>query len=252
MTVAAGANILETHGLMKRFGGLLATDRVDFFLLRGELRCLIGPNGAGKTTFFNLVSGHLAADGGTVLFNGRDITRLPLFEQTRLGIGRKFQSPSVFDELTVCDNLRVATRGKSSPFSLFIRRFDADYEALAQEVLEKVHLRGKKDLPASKLSHGERQWLEIGMVLANKPDLLLLDEPTAGMTPAETRETAALLKEITAEVSTIVIEHDLKFVREIASTITVMHKGGILTEGPIGEIAANAQVKKVYLGREVL
>jgi urea transport system ATP-binding protein len=170
----------------------------------------------------------------------------------RLGIGRKYQSPNLFDDLTVSDNIRVSSRGKSSPFSLLSRRQDAAYEQILESMLEKVHLQEKRNLPASKLSHGERQWLEIAMVLANKPTLLLLDEPTAGMTPAETRETAHLLKELTRDISAIVIEHDLKFVREIASEITVLHKGAVLTEGSIDEIANNTEVRKVYLGRETL
>jgi len=245
-------NILETRGLVKRFGGLLVTDNVDFSLAEGELRCLIGPNGAGKTTFFNLLSGALPADAGRIFLAGEEISRLPVHVRVRRGIGRKYQSPTVFEELSVSENIKVSTRGKSPQFSLFLRRLDGEYDAFCDQLLDLVHLRGKRRLPASSLSHGEKQWLEIAMVLANKPRLLLLDEPTAGMTPAETRETAALLKEIIKDVSAIVIEHDLKFVREIASTITVMHKGGILTQGPIEEIARNEEVKRVYLGRESL
>jgi urea transport system ATP-binding protein len=242
--------ILETRGIAKRFGGLMAVARVDFTLDEGELRSLIGPNGAGKTTFFNLLTGHLHADEGTIIFRGRDVTGLPVYARARLGIVRKYQSPTVFDELTVFDNIRVAARGSVSPFALFFRRFDPEPDEQAELLLETVRLAKKRNWLASKLSHGERQWLEIGMVLANRPRLLLLDEPTAGMTPAETRQTAHLLKEVASDTSTIVIEHDIKFVREIASRVTVLHKGAILAEGRIEEIALNDTVRNVYLGRE--
>jgi urea transport system ATP-binding protein len=214
------------------------------------LRSLIGPNGAGKTTFFNLITGHLKADTGHIYFRGQDITSQPVHLRARSGIGRKFQSPTVFDELTVIDNIRVATRGCSKPFSLFFSRFDSDFDEYSDRLMNKVNLNDKKNWPASKLSHGERQWLEIAMVLGCKPRLLLLDEPTAGMTPAETRQTARLLSDIASETSTVVIEHDLKFVREIASKITVLHKGAVLAEGHIEEIAKNEEVRRVYLGRE--
>ena len=242
--------ILETKNVAKHFGGLVAVDNVTFSLEEGELRSLIGPNGAGKTTFFNLITGHLQADEGQILFRGGDISNQTVNLRARLGIGRKFQSPTVFDELTVFDNIRVATRGSSNPFSLFFARSDPGFDEYAQQLLGKVHLNNKRFWPASKLSHGERQWLEIAMVLGGKPQLLLLDEPTAGMTPVETRQTAHLLKGIASETSTIVIEHDLKFVREIASKITVLHKGAVLAEGLLEDIARNDAVRRVYLGRE--
>ncbi len=242
--------ILETRNISKRFGGLIAVDKVNFFLEEGELRSLIGPNGAGKTTFFNLITGHLQADEGKIFFREKEITNQPVHLRARFGIGRKFQSPTVFDELTVFDNVRIATRGSSKPFSLFFSRFDHTFDVYAEQLLEKVYLTQKGSWPASKLSHGERQWLEIAMVLGNKPQLLLLDEPTAGMTPAETRQTARLLMDIASQTSTVVIEHDIKFVREIASKITVLHKGAILAEGLLEDIAKNDTVRSVYLGRE--
>lgn len=242
--------ILEAQSISKRFGGLIAVDHVNFFLEEGDLRSLIGPNGAGKTTFFNLITGHLQSDEGQILFRGKDITSQTIHARARLGIGRKFQYPTVFDELTVFDNIRVATRGSSNIFSLFFSQFDSGFDKYAEQLLEKVHLTEKRVWPASRLSHGERQWLEIAMVLGSKPQLLLLDEPTAGMTPAETRQTAHLLKDIASETSTVVIEHDLKFVREIASNITVLHKGAILAEGLLEDIAQNDAVRRVYLGRE--
>lgn len=228
----------------------MAVDRVNFSLEEGELRSLIGPNGAGKTTLFNLITGHLPTDEGKIFFRGKEITTQSVHLRARLGIGRKFQSPTVFDELTVFDNVRVASRGSSNPFSLFFSRFDHTFDEQVDQLLESVFLCQKGNWPASKLSHGERQWLEIAMVLSSKPQLLLLDEPTAGMTPAETRQTARLLMDIAADTSTVVIEHDLKFVREIASKITVLHKGAILAEGLIDDIAKNDTVRSVYLGRE--
>jgi urea ABC transporter ATP-binding protein UrtD len=246
------AKILEIEKLVKQFGGLVVTDHVTFNLEEGELRCLIGPNGAGKTTLFNLITGHLKADKGRILFSGRDITNLPVHLIARLGVSRKFQSPTVFNELSVLDNVHVSLQGCVTPLSLFLKRNDPPYQEEAEQLLHVVNLDNKKKWPASKLSHGERQWLELAMVMGTKPRLLLLDEPTAGMTPAETRETANLLKRIAADISTIVIEHDLKFVREIAKVITVLHRGAILIEGDIDEIARNEKVRSIYLGKEKL
>jgi urea ABC transporter ATP-binding protein UrtD len=243
---------LRTIGLTKRFGGLVAVDNVDFALAEGELRCLIGPNGAGKTTFFNLVTGRLRPDEGRVHVFDEDITGQGVSAIARKGVGRKFQVPGVFDDLAVIDNLRVAAQGRSSILSLLRSAYDESCEVEVSHVLERVRLAEKKGYKASALSHGEKQWLEIGMALVGRPRLLLLDEPTAGMTPEETRETANLLQEISSDTSMVIIEHDLKFVREIGREITVLHRGAILAEGPIDEIAADEVVRNVYLGREVL
>ncbi|MEW5816556.1 MAG: ATP-binding cassette domain-containing protein [Spirochaetota bacterium] len=160
--------VLETRGLMKHFGGVVTADHLNFSLQEGELRCLIGPNGAGKTTFFNLISGQLHADNGQILFYDQDITAVPVHTRARLGISRKFQSPTVFDELSVVDNIRVSTRGKSSPFTLFFKRFNPEFEDIAEQLVEKVHLTAKRNWPASKLSHGERQRIISALELSQK------------------------------------------------------------------------------------
>jgi urea transport system ATP-binding protein len=243
---------LSTHGLSKRFGGLTAIDRVDLCVAEGELRCLIGPNGAGKTTLFNLVTGKLRPDAGRVYLFGEDITGWDVQAVARRGVGRKFQTPNVFEDLTVLDNLLVAAQSRLSMLPLLRSAGERHYEEVVSSTLEQIRLKEKRDYLAGALSHGEKQWLEIGMVLVSQPRLLLLDEPTAGMTPDETRETAHLLREIASAMTTVVIEHDLKFVREIGTQITVLHRGAILAEGPIDEIAANDMVRNVYLGRESL
>jgi urea transport system ATP-binding protein len=245
-------NALHTTGLTRHFGGLVAVDKVDLSLAPGELRCLIGPNGAGKTTLFNLITGKLRPDSGRIYLFGEEITRLGVRAIARKGVGRKFQVPSVFEDLAVIDNLRVAVQGLSPVLPLLLSAYDERAEGTVTEILEQVRLGEKRSRKAGELSHGEKQWLEIGMVLASRPRLLLLDEPTAGMTPDETLETAQLLREASANTSTIVIEHDLKFVRAIGKFITVLHRGAVLAEGPIDDIAANTTVRDVYLGREVL
>jgi urea transport system ATP-binding protein len=245
-------NALQTTGLTRHFGGLVAVDKVNFSLESGELRCLIGPNGAGKTTLFNLITGKLRPDSGRVYLFGEEITDLGVQAIARKGVGRKFQVPSIFEDLTVSDNVRVAVQGLSPLLPLLLRAYDEEAEGTVSQILEQVRLGAKRNRKAGELSHGEKQWLEIGMVLASRPRLLLLDEPTAGMTPDETLETAHLLRELAANTSTIVIEHDLKFVRAIGSFITVLHRGAVLAEGPVDEIAANTTVRDVYLGREAL
>lgn len=248
--MASGSNILETHSLVKHFGGLHAIDGLSFSLQAGELRCLIGPNGAGKTTFFNLITGYLKPTKGSIYFKGASITGLSPHAICWKGIGRKFQVPNVFFDLTVLDNLRVSQHGKTTLGRLLFKVRDAEQSEEITEMLETISLQGKRDYPASSLSHGEKQWLEIGMVLINKPSLLLLDEPTAGMTAQETRETARLIKRLAQGLTTLVIEHDIKFVREIAEIVTVLHRGQILAQGPFEEIANNETVRNVYLGRE--
>jgi urea ABC transporter ATP-binding protein UrtD len=238
--------ILETRNLTKRFGGLTAVDQVNLRLDEGELRCIIGPNGCGKTTLFNLISGFYKPSEGQVLYSGQDITGKAVYTISQLGIGRKFQVPSVFNQLTVYENLRV-------PFYFRYResRADAaDKEIMA--LLARVNLSDRHQDLAINLAHGAKQWLEIGMVLASKPRLMLLDEPTAGMTVAETSKTAQLIRSISHEtgISILVIEHDISFVREIAGRITVMYKGSILKEGSYEEIQSDSEVREIYLGRQ--
>jgi urea ABC transporter ATP-binding protein UrtD len=242
------AVILETKGLTKRFGGLTAVDGVNLRLEAKELRCIIGPNGCGKTTLFNLITGYYKPSSGEILYEGKNITGKAVHEISKIGIGRKFQVPSVFSNLTVYENIRV-------PFFFSHRRSDSygsensHHEII--KLLEKIKLADKCNDLAINLAHGEKQWLEIGMVLASKPRLMLLDEPTAGMTVGETTKTAQLIRDISqqTEISILVIEHDIGFVKEIASRITVMYKGDIFKEGSYDDIQSDDEVRAIYLGR---
>ena len=249
--MASQSSLLETRSLVKHFGGVHAIDGLDFSLQEGELRCLIGPNGAGKTTFFNLITGYLKPNNGTIHFQGGPITGLSPHVICWKGIGRKFQVPNIFYDLTVVDNLRVAQHGKTRLGRLLFKSGDLEQGEQIDEMLETISLQDKRDYLASSLAHGEKQWLEIGMVLVNRPSLLLLDEPTAGMTAKETRETARLIGRLSQGLTTVVIEHDIKFVREIAGVVTVLHRGRILAQGSFDEIAQDETVRNVYLGREV-
>jgi urea ABC transporter ATP-binding protein UrtD len=244
-----GAFILETRALRKRFGGIVVAEDLDLRCRRGELRCLIGPNGAGKTTFFNLVTGLLKPDAGHIFFKGRDVVRLPPHRIARLGITRSFQIPSLFFRLSVRENVRVAAQRHRETVNVFASpdRLDGVTEKTA-EILEGVGLEDLASTPAHSLSHGEKKRLELAVALAGSPELLLLDEPTAGMNSRETREMAELVRRLAGDLSLIVIEHDMEFVREIADSITVLHHGRILAEGLPEEIERNPEVQEVYLG----
>lgn len=241
--------ILETKGLTKKFGGIVAIDSLDLVIKKGELRCIIGPNGAGKSTLFNLVTGLIKPTSGNVTFRGKNITGLSPDKVSRLGIGRKFQIPSVFLGMSVDENLRLALHGKHGLRGLLKSTNKTDEQEL-KRILELIGLPEKAGLPASELSHGEKQWLEIGMVLIDNPTLMLLDEPTAGMSPEETAKTARIIKKISEITSIVVIEHDINFVREIARIVTVLHRGCKLAEGTLQEIALNQEVKDVYFGKK--
>jgi urea transport system ATP-binding protein len=238
------AELLRTEGLTKRFQGLLANDGIDFELAGGELRCVIGPNGAGKTTFISMISGHLRPTAGTIWYRGEPITELPVPARARCGIGRKFQTPSVFDNQSVYENAELAVLAAA-------RRRGAGRARIA-DVLELVRLADQADVLARNLSHGQRQWLEIGLLLANDAKLLLLDEPTAGMTAEETAATGQLVRRLIAEldIAAIIIEHDINFIRALAAPITVLHLGRVLVEGSFDDIEHNAEVREVYLGGE--
>jgi urea transport system ATP-binding protein len=243
--------LLETHGLTKRFFGFAALDGVNFSMDEGEVRCLIGPNGAGKTTFLNVVTGRLKPTGGRVLFRGEDITRLPVHVISRRGLGMKFQVAMVYDDLTVAANIRIAANRGAGVFrALWYRSRDRFGDRITR-ILEFTGLAGRLRDPAASLSHGERQWLEIAMVVAADPSLIILDEPTTGMTRGEARRTARLIQELTEEHSMLVTEHDMDFVREIAQKVTVLHQGRTLVEGAIQQIETDARVREIYLGREV-
>jgi urea ABC transporter ATP-binding protein UrtD len=242
--------ILETKSLSKRFGGLAATNDLNFRVEPGELRCLVGPNGAGKTTLFNLITGKEKPTAGEIYFMGEPISHLAVHEITRTGIGRKFQVPNVYESLTVRDNVAVAVQHVLPTPALFRQRVAASLGGRIDGVLGEVGLGDKRTMPAAHLSHGEKQWLEIGMVLASAPRLLLLDEPTAGMTTEETKKTVRLIRELSSRQLTIlVIGHDMQFIRAIAHTVTVLHKGQIVAEGDIGAIETNRLVRDIYLGK---
>jgi urea transport system ATP-binding protein len=243
----AEPQVLVVRGLRRRFAGLKALDGLDLSVRRGELLAIIGPNGAGKSTLFNVVTGLLPPTAGTVELDGRDVTGTPPHRIARLGVGRKFQVPNVFDGLSVRQNLVVAARGRDGVRGL-LGRDRADRYRI-EGILQRLHLDEKAHIVASELSHGERQWLEIGAVLASDPRLLLLDEPTAGMTMRETRMTEDLVRTLSEGHTIVVIEHNIRFVREVARRVVVMHRGRVLADGPISQIERDERVRDVYLGR---
>jgi urea ABC transporter ATP-binding protein UrtD len=241
---------LAIKDVSKRFGGVQAIDHVNLTFKPGELRCVIGPNGAGKTTLFNLITGRIKPDEGRILFEGKDITHLKPYEISRLGIARKFQVPTVFDDLTILENLGIAAGGHQSMRSIVFSRWnESSVLNRVGEIMDMVHLSGRGGQLTATLSHGEKQWLEIGMVLAYQPRIMLLDEPTAGMSPSETVETSHIIRAISQNVTTVVIEHDIKFLREIAENVAVLHRGAIIAEGTFEEIENIALVREVYLGK---
>jgi len=236
-----GAPMLQTLGLEKRFGGVHAIAGVDFALADGELRCLIGPNGAGKSTFFKMLTGQMQPSAGRIVFAGTDITRAPAHEIGRLGIGIKNQVPDVFDGLAVRENLWLAARRGNAI---------AATRQIVGELMARLQLADIAHRPVGELAHGQRQWVEIGMVLARQPKLVLLDEPSAGMSAEETNRTAALIREVNKTTTIIVVEHDMQFIRQIATKVTVFHQGQILVEDAFDRIMTNPTVRDVYLGRQ--
>ena len=243
--------ILAVEDVTKTYDGFRAINRLTFYLDPGELRTVIGPNGAGKSTFFDLLTGRAKPDTGTIEFGSDDLTALNEYEINRLGIGRKFQTPSVYVQLTVWDNLRLSLKGSRSVWSALTCRIASDQADRIAEILKLVLLDTKARLPAGQLAHGEKQWLEIGMLLAQDPKLLLVDEPAAGMTDDETHRTGELLVSLAGKHSLIVVEHDMTFVRQIAQNrkVTVLHQGALLCEGKFDDVQANPKVREVYLGR---
>jgi len=232
--------LLETHQLNKHFGGLYVTGNVDFALQPGEMHCLIGPNGAGKSTFFKLILGEHLPDSGKIFYDGKDITRDKPFERIRRGISVKFQVPGIFKELSVRQNLTIARQPHGAPRPL---------KEESDRLLEFLKLSRDHMQLAGNLRHGQKQWLEIGMAVALKPKLLLLDEPTAGMTPDETFATGEMLQALNREGMTLLaVEHDMAFVRQIAHQVTVLHFGKIFAQGTINEIVADERVAAIYLG----
>jgi len=243
------AALLRTERLTRAFGSLMAVDRVDVSIRRGELRSIIGPNGAGKTTFFRLISGEMAPTSGRIFFGDREITGLPQHAVARLGVAKSYQITNVFPHLTVHENVRVAVQGHARAFNFWSRADRlTDVSARATLLLETVGLAPKRDGLAAHLSHGEKRHLEIGIALASEPTLLLLDEPTAGMSPEETDETMRLIRELAAGRTVILVEHKMKVVMKISDRITVLHQGQVLAEGSPEEIRANDRVQQTYLG----
>jgi ABC-type uncharacterized transport system ATPase subunit len=234
--------ILDTQGLTKAFRGLVANENIEFQLEEGDIRSVIGPNGAGKTTFLSLISGHLTPTAGRIVYRGRDISRLSVVDRARLGIARKFQTPSVFHNLSVYENIELAT--------FRIPDLGDRRHARIMEVIELVRLTDDRETPVQFLSHGQRQWLEIGLLVAMEAELMLLDEPAAGMTAEETAATVKLIRQLAGAltVSVIVIEHDMSFIRLLGADVTVLHLGRVLVEGSFQDVAANQQVRDVYLG----
>jgi branched-chain amino acid transport system ATP-binding protein len=232
--------MLAVSGLTRRFGGVAAVNDVSLQLEPGELRCIIGPNGAGKSTLFNMLAGTLKPSRGEIRFDGRQMVGLPVHIFVRLGIARKFQVPSLFESMTAEENLAVADRSTRSA---------AERNDRVSRMLSTLGLARQAATRAGALAHGQKQWLEIGMTLIAGPKLLLLDEPTAGMTVEETRHTAELMREIGGGMTVVVIEHDMRFVRALACRTTVMHQGRIIADGPFAAIEADDLVRDVYLGR---
>jgi urea transport system ATP-binding protein len=242
--------ILYLDGVSVSFDGFKALNELSLIVEMGELRTIIGPNGAGKTTMMDVVTGKTRPDTGTVLFKGtHDLTRLDEARIANLGIGRKFQKPTVFDNLTIFENLELALKAPRDVFSGLRFKLDGAQRTRIEEVLDLIGLTERAFELSGILSHGQRQWLEIGMLLMQDPELLLIDEPVAGMTDQETEQTAELLRRIAGQRSVIVVEHDMEFVRALATKVTVLHEGSVLAEGPIDQVQANERVIEVYLGR---
>ena len=246
----ANDSMLYLDGVSVSFDGFKALDNLSFVVDPGELRAVIGPNGAGKTTMMDVVTGKTRPDEGRVEFNGGiDLTRLDEARIANLGIGRKFQKPTVFEFHTVFRNLELALRGYRGVLDSLLFRLGDDQRARIEEVLETIALTQANHMEAGSLSHGQKQWLEIGMLLMQDPELLLVDEPAAGMTDAETEQTAALLKRIAGTRSVVVVEHDMEFVKALDCRVTVLHEGSVLAEGSLERVQADEQVVEVYLGR---
>jgi urea transport system ATP-binding protein len=243
-------SLLYLDGITVSFDGFRALNKLSLTIEPGEMRAIIGPNGAGKTTMMDVVTGKTRPDDGDAVFDGtHDLTSLDETEIAELGIGRKFQKPTVFESHTVEDNLRLALKNDRRARATLWWRESAEEAARINRILEITRLPGVRDRLAGSLAHGQKQWLEIGMLLAQEPKLLLVDEPVAGMTDAETRQTAELLKEINRDRTVVVVEHDMTFVRDLGVRVSVLHEGSVLAEGSIDQVSANERVIEVYLGR---
>jgi urea transport system ATP-binding protein len=242
--------LLYLDAVTVSFDGFRALNKLSLAVEPGEMRAIIGPNGAGKTTMMDVITGKTKPDEGEVFFDGRhDLRRLDETEIAELGIGRKFQKPTVFDSHTVEDNLVLALKADRHARTTLFWRQNEDERKRIDRILDIVRLGGVRESLAGSLSHGQKQWLEIGMLLAQDPKLLLVDEPVAGMTDVETRQTSELLRQINQNHTVVVVEHDMAFVRDLGVKVTVLHEGSVLAEGSIDQVSENERVIEVYLGR---
>jgi urea transport system ATP-binding protein len=243
--------LLEVSGVSVSFDGFRAINNLSIQIGEPELRAVIGPNGAGKTTFMDIITGKTKPDSGRVTWGERSVSLLSLSESqiAREGIGRKFQKPTVFEEQTVRENLAMALRNPRGPFDVLLGRKTPEDSTRIDEIAEEIGLLAHLSRRAGELSHGQKQWLEIGMLLAQDPRLLLVDEPAAGMTPAEREHTTDLLRRAAETRAVVVVEHDMEFVRRLDCKVTVLHEGSVLAEGSLDHVTKNQQVIDVYLGR---
>ena len=240
--------VLSVEGLTVSFDGFKAVNNLSFYVEENEIRVIIGPNGAGKTTVLDLICGKTKATAGSIKFRGKELTQMSEHAIVRYGVGRKFQNPSIYEDLTVFENLEISYPRARSVFGALVFKRDQKVISAIEEIAELTLLSSSLDKPAALLSHGQKQWLEIGMLLIQDPDLLMLDEPVAGMSISERKETAKILNRITKNRSVIVIEHDMQFVEDIAHRVTVLHQGKMLSEGSMARVQADPKVKEVYLG----
>jgi urea transport system ATP-binding protein len=244
------SSLLYLDGVSVSFDGYKALRGLSLVLEPGEMRAIIGPNGAGKTTMMDVITGKTRPDEGDVYFSGKyDLTKIDEAGIAELGIGRKFQKPTVFENHTVEDNVLLALKASRNAFATLLKPKLAGQREGIDRILETIRLQDHRLRLAGTLSHGQKQWLEIGMLLAQDPKLLLVDEPVAGMTDAETAQTAELLREIAGDHTIVIVEHDMAFVRDLGVKVTVLHEGSVLAEGPLDQVSADPRVIEVYLGR---
>jgi urea transport system ATP-binding protein len=249
-THLSSMNLLELQGVTVSFDGFLALNDLNLQLAPGELRAVIGPNGAGKTTFLDVITGKVKPTRGDVVFRGRSIVGRSEHHISRLGIGRKFQTPRVYQNLTPRRNLELAVRGPHGPAALLFGSLSSEQRDRVQHLLSVVGLERQAQQPAGGLSHGQKQWLEIAMLVAQDPELLLVDEPVAGLTDEETARTADLLKQLAGDHTVLVIEHDMEFIRDLQAPVTVLHEGHVLCEGSMDQVQSDPRVIEVYLGSD--
>ncbi|WP_062066790.1 urea ABC transporter ATP-binding protein UrtD [Cellvibrio sp. OA-2007] len=240
--------VLAVEGLTVSFDGFKAVNDLSFYVDENEIRVIIGPNGAGKTTVLDLICGRTKATEGSIKFRNKELTKMKEHDIVKAGVGRKFQTPSIYGDLSVFENLEISFPRGRSVFGALVFKRDEEVINKVHEVADMIFLGDQLDKQAELLSHGQKQWLEIGMLLMQDPDLLMLDEPVAGMSVGERQQTAELLRSIIKDRSVIVIEHDMQFVAQIADKVTVLHQGKILAEGSVDKVKTNPKVIEVYLG----